>query len=168
MNKLKNTIGVKPKIGTNAILLFKGRGIISTLIRWQTRSPYSHAAILLADGSIVESWQGKGVRGTELHDWKNVDVFYVPSATNAQWFNVVLFMLNRIGKGYDYWGVLRFITRTNMPPNDKWFCSEIVFEAFQEAGINLLERIDPWEVSPGLLSLSPLLVPESQSTKKSI
>lgn len=168
MNAIKNTIGVKPKLGTVAILLFKGRGIISTLIRWQTRSPYSHAAILLPDGSIVESWQGKGVRETELTDWRNIDVFYVPSATQEQWFNILFFMNSRIGKGYDYWGVIRFITRTNMPPNDKWFCSEIVFEAFKEAGINLLERIDPWEVSPGLLSLSPLLVPEPQSTTTSI
>lgn len=39
------------------IALYQGKSAISRLIRWQTRSQYSHAAFLLDDGSVIEAWQ---------------------------------------------------------------------------------------------------------------
>ena len=39
------------------IALYQGKSLISLLIRWQTRSQYSHAAFLLDDGSVIEAWQ---------------------------------------------------------------------------------------------------------------
>src|SRR5579871_6249457 len=39
------------------IALYQGKSPISLLIRWQTRSRYSHAAFLLDDGSVIEAWQ---------------------------------------------------------------------------------------------------------------
>src|SRR5215469_1941664 len=39
------------------IALYQGKSLISLLIRWQTRSRYSHAAFLLDDGSVIEAWQ---------------------------------------------------------------------------------------------------------------
>ena len=43
-NSKTDTTTMKPPIKGPAILLFKGRGIVSTLIRWQSRGQYSHAA----------------------------------------------------------------------------------------------------------------------------
>lgn len=144
---------------TPSILLFRGRGAVSALIRWQTRSVYSHAAILMPDGRIVEAWQGAGVRTTTLSDWQGIDRFAVPSLTDAQWRAASTFALRQVGQGYDYAGVARFLSRRDTPENGRWFCSELVFAAIQHAGLNLLERIPPAEVSPGHLALSPLLVP---------
>jgi hypothetical protein len=70
-------------ITSPAVLLFRGKGVISTLIRWQTRGEYSHAALLMPDGMIVESWQGAGVRVTSLSDWSHIDRLSIP---NARWF----------------------------------------------------------------------------------
>lgn len=140
------------------ILLFRGRGFLSRLIRWQTRSAYSHAAVLLDDQHIIEAWQGAGVRLKRMTDWADVDVFEPVVTLDAhQLAKVRLFLVEQTGRGYDYWGVLRFISRRRLPENGKWFCSELVFEAFRQAGMTLLERIDASEVSPQLLSLSPLL-----------
>jgi uncharacterized protein YycO len=141
------------------VLLFRGRGIVSGLIRWQTRGQYSHAAMLLPDGRVLESWEGAGVRITELRDWAGVDVYEVPWMTAAQWQTAIALATKHVGKKYDWWSVIRFVSRRKMPANDRWFCSELVFHALQAAGVNLLERIDPAEVSPGMLALSPLLVP---------
>jgi len=148
-----------PAMYAPRILLFKGRGVVSRCIRWQTRSEYSHAALMLKDGSIVEAWQGEGVRTTRLKDWCNVDVFGVREMTDSQWAIAIEYALEQVGKGYDYWGCVRFVSRRRLPENDKWFCSELVFAALQRAGISLLHRIRADEVSPGMLSLSPLMIP---------
>lgn len=139
------------------VLLFRGRGILSSLIRWQTRSAYSHAAIHLGDGAIIESWQGAGVRRTWLRDWSNVTQFGVRGMTGAQWRRAIDFAEAEIGAGYDYLGVVRFVSRRRLPLNERWFCSELVFAALEAAGVRLLERTEAAEVSPGMLALSPYL-----------
>lgn len=142
-----------------AVLLFKGRGIISKLIGWQTRSPYSHAAFLLPSGKIVESWQGDGVRIKTLDDWRDVDAFAVVGITDDQWATATAFALGQVGSSYDYRAIARFLSRTRAPMDDRWFCSELVFGSLQRAGVHLLERIDAAAVDPGKLAISPLLVP---------
>lgn len=69
------------------------------------------------------------------------------------------FAMAQVGKKYDYLGVARFVTRRPSKGNEKWFCSELVFEAFRRAGVNLFHRIEAWEVSPSMISYSPLLTP---------
>lgn len=141
------------------VALFRGRGILSALIRWQTWSNYSHAALVLPDGSIVEAWhRGPGVRKKQLTDMKGVDIFSVKGLTAEQSKIAKGFALDQIGQKYDYFGVLRFLNRRKVSDNGKWFCSELVYAAFKEAGVHLLSKdTDPSRVSPGLLSRSPLL-----------
>ena len=145
---------------TPRILLFRGRGLISALIRWQTRGAYSHAAILLPDGRILESWQGDGVRIKVLDDMRGVESYEVTGITPEQWDAAIAFAESQVGRGYDYWAVVRFIARSRMPDNERWFCSELVFDALRHAGVHLFQRIDGWAVSPGMLAISPLLSPK--------
>ena len=142
------------------ILLFKGRGIVSGLIRLQTRSVYSHAALLYPDNcTLIESWQGKGVRRTTLIDWEGVDAFIVPGMMEAQWKEAFRFAEAQIGMGYDYRSVARFVSRVAAGENRRWFCSELVFAALHHAGVDLLARIPAAEVAPGHLAWSPLIQP---------
>ena len=138
-------------------LLYRGKGIVSWLIRWQTRSQYSHAALLFSDGLLVESMQGYGVRVRALDPKEEVDQFEVKGITAHEVAKVREFALGEVGHGYDYWAIVRFISRNRMPDNERWFCSEFDFAALRFAGIKLLERIEDWAVSPALLALSPLL-----------
>lgn len=145
---------------TLQVAIFRGIGMISALIRWQTRSPYSHAAVMFDDGEIIESWPGKGVqllpalkRGTD-----GIEFFDVPVST-GQKQAITTWLLAQLGRKYDYVGVLRFVSRRKATDGPRWFCSELVFEAFRQAGVDLLARTQAWEVSPGLLARSPLLLP---------
>ncbi len=138
------------------ILLFRGRGIISAMIRWQTRSEYSHAAFLLPCGRIIESWQGSGVHIKTLNDWEGIDSFGVHGMTNEQWEEAILFARKQIGKKYDYRGVCRFVSRRKVPADDRWFCSELVAKALEVAGIKLFRNLDSTEISPGMIARSPL------------
>lgn len=147
------------------ILLFKGRGVVSQLIRWQTNGQYSHAAIQLGDGRIIEAWHKPAevrVR-PPLKDWSNVEAYSVEGMTADQWQVAVEFLDKQLGKKYDFGGVLRFVTRWRKEKDDKWFCSELVFQAVKEAGVDLLSRIQCSQVSPTVLSFSPLLQPAKRN-----
>lgn len=138
------------------ILLFQGRGIISRLIRWQTRGKYSHAAIRVSENECVESWAGPGVRLKKISDWTGIDVFDVPIPYRWKVL-AVSFAAQQIGKKYDYLGVLRFVSRRKRNSLHRWFCSELVFEAFKHAGCWLFARTEGWEVSPSELARSPVI-----------
>lgn len=145
------------------VLLFKGGDPISWLVCTQTRSPYSHAALLDKCGCcVLESFPGTGVRRRTLtqDDWKRIDVFDVRGMSRDQWEIARAFALSQLGKKYDWRSVLRFLDKLPASNNDRWFCSELVHSALAEAGVRLLERIPSAEVSPALLAVSPLMVPD--------
>ena len=142
------------------ILAYKGLSFISKAIRWQTRSPYSHIAVELDDGSVVEAWHVGGVahnrsfravhtKGTE------VDVFAIARKHDA----IVMsdFLLNQVGKKYDFGSIARFMSRRAEPHDEKWFCSELAMACVYVGGVDLLKRIPDSHVSPGQMVTSPML-----------
>jgi uncharacterized protein YycO len=154
---MKNKPNMTPRVA-----LFNGDGVVSWLIKKQTRSKYSHAALLLpgTTDQVIESREFKGVRLHTLtdNDKLAIDWFAIPSMTDEQYQVAFDFALKQIGMPYDYWSVARFLTKVPARENGKWFCSELVLKAIAESGLRLLKRIESAEVSPGLLSYSPLLM----------
>lgn len=136
---------------------------MSRLIQWQTRSEYSHAALVVPDVAngllVVEAWQKSGVRiyrptrheRTTQMDLHDVEVTPQEQEAIYSWAS------SQVGKKYDWKSVFRFVTRRRGVHEDTWFCSEFVFQAFHLAGVDLLARTPAWRVDPGLLARSPLL-----------
>jgi uncharacterized protein YycO len=141
--------------------LHRSDGWVSKAIKWQTRSDYSHASIVLADDTVLESMQGRGVVwGRKVQDCAEpVDLFAVTALARVH-HDALEFAKRQLGKPYDYTMVARFISRrpAHRAESGKWFCSELVFAAFAHAGLLLLRDTQAWEVSPELLSKSPYLV----------
>lgn len=142
------------------VLLYEGKSLVSRIIQFQTRSRFSHAAIQMDSGLIVEAWHIGGVRPLpSVHEGHTpgtkVSVFdvTVPFDTEA----VDKFLADQIGKRYDFWSVARFLTRRDSAANDRWFCSELVMAAFLAGGAHLLHRIPPSHTTPRDLWLSPYL-----------
>jgi len=144
------------------ILAYKGKSVVSHLIKFQTRSQYSHIGIQLNDGSVIEAWQGEGVRrignpfvghskGTE------VDVFKIIGDYDDS--KVEAYLYDQIGKKYDYVNVLRFVWRRNAADNEKVFCSELAEMAFIQGGLRLLNG-NPSVHSPRDTVMSPHLIYE--------
>jgi uncharacterized protein YycO len=149
------------------VCLHKGTSVISKLIRWQTRSNYSHASLLFPDGTHLESREFVGVRWHKKftpNPGEQVDQFVGPPLSEQQYDAIVRFALEQVQKPYDYTMVARFVSRrqASREESGKWFCSELVYAAYASAGIHLLRDTQPWEVSPGLLGRSPLLTPLAQ------
>jgi len=141
------------------ILLMRGRGIQGAVVRCQTRSHFAHAALLYPDGrTIIESYPGAGVRVKLIDSWDDVVPFDVPSMSPEQWRRAFRFAESKIGCDYDWFSILCFLTREKPPTNNKWFCSELVMASMSAAGVQLLSRIQPYKVYPGMIAYSTLLL----------
>ena len=162
------------------ILAYRGTSWVSKAIRWQTRSPYSHIAArstealwvkrsygekLWPANHVIEAWQKGGVSMHEsistVHTpGTKVDIYgFEPqlNSTEVGWF--AGYLMQQLGKAYDFHAIFHFLTREPMShwKKNKWFCSELIFEASLAAGRNLLERCSAWEIPPRDIPRSPLL-----------
>jgi hypothetical protein len=148
------------------IALYKGVSPISRLIRWQTRSVYSHAAFYdFRTGLIFEAWSKGGVQGwidpAKHHTpGTEIDFFRLrQDLTPDEVRTLDLYLATQQGKPYDYLGVLRFLTRTApRRPDSAWFCSELVYQALLIVGRTLFVRVDPYKIAPAHLAWSPELI----------
>jgi uncharacterized protein YycO len=153
-----------PPSGITYVCLHRGTSLVSRLIRWQNRSDYSHASIVLPSGTHIESREGQGVlvhaKFTLTNPTEQVDWFAVNGLTATHVDALVDFITAQAGKAYDWPMVFGFISRSRVEGHEsggKWFCSELVFAALEAAGRPLLARTEAWEVAPGLLARSPYL-----------
>jgi len=154
------------------IALYRGTSKVSRIIRWQTRSCYSHAALIdTATRQVFEAWHKGGVLGWHdaghIHTPGTVVDVYVPLQTLSadEETKILVWCSLQRGKGYDFRGVLRFLDRQRHVDNDlRWFCSELVFTAFLNLGRALLVHIPAYAVAPAHLAWSPLLTRIAQFT----
>lgn len=141
------------------IVLQRRHSAIGRAISWFTRSPWNHAWIL--DEETGEGWEATWPRVKKHYDLDDVppgcELLQVRHA-GTQRFKMRDFLDDQVGKPYDLNSLLRFLTRKQeaRKARGKWFCSELVFAAFQDAGIDLLHNIEPYQVSPAHLSWSTI------------
>jgi len=140
--------------------LHSANSIFDKIIRWQTRSKYSHVSISL-EKDVIEATRFYGVRKFQKYKFKKDEYIdmYSTEVTSEQFRKISQFLYAQVGKKYDITMVLRFLSRESESggSKDKWFCSELIYAAFEHAGISLLNNTKAWEVSPGLLSRSTML-----------
>ena len=142
------------------VLAYKGKRLFSRLIRLQTRSDYSHVAVQMDDGTVIEAWTVSGVRHvaspmTSHTTGTEIDYFEITADYDQE--QVLAFLKSQLGKKYDYRGIVRFLTRRAAPADDRWFCSELVLEAFRRGGVDLQSRIPASYATPRDIAMSPLL-----------
>jgi uncharacterized protein YycO len=142
------------------VLLYKGKSLTSKAIMFQTRSPYSHAAIQFTGGGVVEAWRS-GVRliGSPFEGHSKgtiIDVYRLSAISNLDEDKLVNFLMQQVGKGYDFKSIARFLTRREARLDDRWFCSELVLAALDEVDVHLL-NINPSIASPRDIGISPYL-----------
>lgn len=145
---------------TIQLALFKGISPVSRMIRFFTRSEFSHAGFII-DGKLYETWNHRGGLGRYwgLGSWRNhtpgtqVSIMTLP-LSDAQQIAVeagVLALAMRRER-YNWLGVLDFIVRI-LPERHvhKSFCSEGCWKVLSSAlG---LAGIPPEKVSPDVLEM---------------
>lgn len=143
------------------VLGYKGVSLLSRLIQWRTWSPWTHVAIELDTGEVIDAWK-EGVRLIAHpyvgHDPETIVEAFSFDHTRAQYAAISDYLMGHLGSRYDYRAVLRFISRRDpQRENGAYFCSELVALAFVAAGIPLQERAPAHRLSPGDLMMSPRL-----------
>lgn len=133
------------------------------LIKFASRGAYSHCSIVF-DDAVYEARPFVGVRKASnlasVEDKERVIDIYEVETTNAQELVIREFLDRQIGKKYDYWmavGFVLYTSRESRKSSGKWFCSELLFCALEKGGIRILDRVEPWKISPSMASYSLLL-----------
>jgi hypothetical protein len=124
--------------GTHASL----PGIYNRLVRWWTRSTYSHVELIFPWGaSASSSALDGGVRYKTIEfdpaKWDFVDLPLALAPGAQDWFDA------HYGQGYDYLGNVHFVFAPVGDDKRRWFCSEAVAAA--------LGMPDPARFDPGTL-----------------
>ena len=143
------------------ILAYKGVSWHSKLIRFYTRSEYSHVAIEWENKKVTEALASYGVVSSNNYKEHHtpgpvVDVFDVVCDEEMAW----TFCRSVLGEEYDFSAIARFVTKRKKHTPRRWFCSELVFRACKEGDCRLLERVQAETLSPGDIVSSPLLLPD--------
>ena len=118
-------------------------GIYNRLVRWWTRSEFSHVELVLSTGRAWSaSFADGGVRtkpiDVDTANWHVVDLPPELEQRAEAWFEA------HLGAPYDLLGNLQFVLAPIPHMQGRWFCSEAVAAAL---GIP-----DPWRYSPGTLA----------------
>lgn len=157
---------------TGDLIFFSGDHWLSTLIRWKSKSAWSHIGIVVKIDEIdkvflLESTLETGVRMMPLSFvFSNYDGHNKPYTGRVAWARheafaedsilanqIKNFCLDNLTKQYDrkeYWRILyrSFIGRKKRFKDDKFTCAEYVHEAFNNASIHI-PRENGIFLSPG-------------------
>lgn len=131
-------------------------GFSSKIIRWFTRSQWSHVDLVMPDGSLLGALPFKGVvqRKEDKNKGETKTLYVrVPDEMANLVFN---FAEEQLGKKYDWIAIYGFVGRHDWQREGKWFCSELVFASIKKSGVELLHG-KKWRISPRDLYLSPIL-----------
>jgi hypothetical protein len=144
----------------NARLLFSTNNLPgSVLIRAVTWSRFSHVDIVTGDGTVIGATAFMGVHEYPMSDrlaqstrWA---LFEAPGVDAA---SVIAQARQRVGKAYDWLGVIGVGLHRDWQSEDKWECSEFGAKCFLDAGAPLLNpQVPVWRYVPEDLLRSPRL-----------
>jgi cell wall-associated NlpC family hydrolase len=166
----------RSRIRTGDILLFQGRGPLSRLIRWGSKSAYSHVGMAAWWNARLVVLQAAG-RGVEVlpvslavHEYDGqVDWYTLAADVDARLDRERLFhvAVDKLGTPYATVSLLELMWRMLLgafrwTPDPKVepeaiFCSQYVSYCYREAGLDLREDTEDACTSPGDLAVCGLL-----------
>jgi len=120
---------------------YKSKNILDRIVSIFGNTKYSHVC-LISNNYKIEAIIPAGVRKADIKSYGGswqLDIYNVNIPTKAQvriWSDAY----QKIGKKYDYKGVLHFVFWWYKQSKYRYFCSELVAEVFQNAGYPLSHK----------------------------
>lgn len=107
------------------LAFYKGKGDwVDKVIRWWTKSQYSHVEVVVGDTWISSSPRDGGVRSMKMESYnvEHWDIIDYPGVSTVDVFD--LFRRTK-GNDYDFIGILfSQILPLGIQSKSKWYCSE--------------------------------------------
>ena len=111
------------------LAFYKGPGqFFDKVIRWVTRSPYSHVAVIIDSVCYeADAWSGRVLS----RPWEfNPDNWFILDVSRPSDLEVVkLFLSVQVGRRYDYPGIIGFALPWRPNVSQWWYCSELAAAA---------------------------------------
>jgi|GEM_PF-1822918 len=147
------------------IVFYKGKSPISNIIKMFTKSKYSHVALVLDKYHLFETnWSHPAQINHIKYRTKDYDIYrYKSHLTNRQKVLIDDYIQSVLDSKYDFKFLfsrgLKILFNVKIKDDkSRMTCDELVYLAFKNAGIDLLEGLDKTHIlSPNLLSKSKLL-----------
>ena len=146
------------KLRPGDVIFSTERAKESFVIRWFTRSPYSHAAIYLGDGLYAEAVD-VGVRARSVTTVVKERLKFIrlkggPSAevaskAAAERVNRYLFLEYGLGSA-----LLSLLSAVPSVNSRALFCSQLVAKVYEDIGVAVVPGLPSEKVTPGLLANS--------------
>jgi cell wall-associated NlpC family hydrolase len=140
------------------VLFIRGTSPVSVLIRWLTKSPYTHVALALGDGRIIEADRFIRTRIRKLTDADVFDVHRLQDVDRETLNLVCMVARSYEGLRYDYLQVLGQLLRLAFGwqeplfnRKNRFICSELIDVSFMASGVPRLHRDHVGNLSPGEL-----------------
>ena len=142
------------------IILFRKKGFISKIIAFLTKGPFTHAAIIIpyndGDNYVIESdWGGVQINSLKKKYFRREYVILRHKDINSYFASrIVGFSTNLLGKKYDYAGIIGiarnilFGKYNTLDDKNRYWCSELVADAYRSAGLKLDVKEGTHLVSP--------------------
>jgi len=130
---------------------YRGTSFKAKLIKFWTKSEYSHCEILF-DGFSYNADTEMGLLRYNLEkynekEWDSIKIFVDVSSINKK--KIEKFIQAQLGLQYDWKGIiLSQFFRFGINSDDKWFCSEFVTKVLQLFMVEETLDVQPNKVSP--------------------
>jgi hypothetical protein len=163
--------------------MYKGRGLVSSVIRWVTHSPYSHAALAVWWNQRLMVMEAKG-QGVIVNPTSRSIRHY---RGDVEWFSckkeiseddrlsMVIFAQEELGKSYGRWKAIllgiKILFEHDLEKRDRLkrekrlFCSEYVAQIYNFIGLDLKKGRSDRFTKPDDIANSPLLEKRGQLKK---
>lgn len=134
--------------GCDMWLIFtRDHSIESLLVRVFCWSTWSHVGIIVGD-DVLQVLPGRGVHLVPLREVKAAATHWQIGRIDCEREEeITRLALGEIGKRYDWLGVFGFLLRRRLERGSRWFCSELIAWAAEQAGEPIF-RVKPWHVTP--------------------
>lgn len=142
------------------VIAVHSSNLIAGTIQSMTGSFWNHVAIYIGNGQIIEMTPTGGIQKNQLSDavasTSIIGVFSPTNISESVISKAVRFADEALseGKGYDFWGLFSGGLLRDYS-GKKYICSELVYSAYDYAGIQLVNR--DLLVDPGEITRSPYL-----------
>jgi uncharacterized protein YycO len=134
------------------VVLVRANTLSSLLIRARLWENWSHAAVLLQNGEVIDAtFKAGGVRRRKLEDvLKHASAFKIIDLPVTDPVAAMTFLHAQIGKPYDWRGIMGWITSDrDWRDSSAWFCFELVAAVAEAGGLDAwhdLKRVSGWQL----------------------
>ena len=136
---------------TIKIRFASNKTLVSKIVRFFTRSEYSHVDYIFDTGEAYSSLPHTGVNyNTDSNDVEVMCEVEVESKKLVE-----NFLLSQQGKPYDLTAIFGFIFSRDWQEKDQWFCSELIAAAIQNGSSKPLYNTRLNRITPRDLFIHP-------------